>query len=62
MNPALLKYVMLVDVFPIVSRQHGGPIPNGFFSSNGTKNLLGQLYLQKCTYINFRYYKGSQRY
>jgi hypothetical protein len=45
LNPALLKYVMLVDIFPIVSRQHDGPIPNGFFSSNGTKFLLGKLYV-----------------
>ena len=53
LNPALLKYVMLVDVFPFVSRQHGRPIPKGFFLTNGAKRLLGKLYLQNCTILIF---------
>jgi hypothetical protein len=36
---------MLVDVFPVVSRQNGGSITNGFFSSNGTN-----VYWENCTY------------
>jgi hypothetical protein len=45
LNPALLKYVMLVDVFPTVSRQHGGPIPKGFFFHRMEQNF----YWENCT-------------
>jgi len=46
--PALLKYVMFVDVFPTVSRQHGGPIPNGFLFHRIEQNV----YWENCTYRN----------